>query len=105
MLPSILTVFKETFPRIQVELRCALSTPLVDLVQKGEVDIALVTRMNNFTGGQVVHQEQLVWIAGDHLPAHLDEPVRLALLPRGNIYRDHAIKHSARSDTNGRSPA
>jgi hypothetical protein len=33
-----------------------------------EVDIALVTRMNNFTGGLVVHQEQLLWIVSEHSP-------------------------------------
>jgi DNA-binding transcriptional LysR family regulator len=87
MLPSILAVFKETFPRIQVELRCALSTPTVDRV----------TRMNNFTGGLVVHQEQLVWIVGEHSQAHFEDPVRLALLPPGNIYREHAIEHIERA--------
>ena len=87
----------KTFPRIQVELRCALSTPPVNRVQKGEVDIALVTRMNGFTGGQVVHQEQLVWIVGEDSQAHLEEPVRLALLPPGNIYREHAIEHIERA--------
>lgn len=51
MLPSILSVFRKSFPRIQVELNCALSTPLVGLVKRGDVDIALVTRMNDFTGG------------------------------------------------------
>jgi DNA-binding transcriptional LysR family regulator len=91
MLPSILAVFKEAFPRIQVELRCALSTPTVERVQRGEVDIALVTRMNDFTGGLVVRQEQLIWIVGDHSQAHRESPVPLALLPPGNIYRDHAI--------------
>jgi len=97
ILPSILSVFKEAFPRIQVELRCALSTPTVDRVQRGEVDIALVTRMNNFTGGLVVHQEQLVWIVGEHSRAHLEDPVRLALLPPGNIYREHAIHQLERA--------
>jgi DNA-binding transcriptional LysR family regulator len=58
MLPSVLSVFKEAFPRIQVELRCALSTPTVERVRRGEVDIALVTRMNDFTRGLVVHQER-----------------------------------------------
>ena len=91
MLPSILNVFRKAFPRIQVELNCALSTPLVGLVKRGEVDIALVTRMNDFTGGQVVRQEQLVWMTGDRSTAHRDRPVPLALLPQGNIYRDHAI--------------
>jgi DNA-binding transcriptional LysR family regulator len=91
VLPSILALFKRSFPRIQVELRCALSTPLVALVQRGDIDLALVTRMNNFTGGQVVRQEQLVWMTGERSVAHMEEPVPLALLPPGNIYRDHAI--------------
>lgn len=92
MLPSILAMFRKSFPRIQVELNCSLSTPLVHLVKRGEVDIALVTRMNDFTGGQVVGREQLVWMAGDHSIAHQERPIPLALLPEGNVYRDHAIE-------------
>jgi DNA-binding transcriptional LysR family regulator len=92
MLPSILNVFRKAYPRIQVELNCALSTPLVGLVKRGEVDVALVTRMNDFTGGQVVRQEQLVWMTGDRSSAHRERPIPLALLPEGNIYRDHAIE-------------
>ena len=91
MLPAILAVFHETFPRIQVELRCALSTPTVDRLQKGEVDIALVTRLNNFTGGLVVRQEQLVWLGGEHARAQFEGPVRLAALPRDNLYTEYAI--------------
>lgn len=92
VLPSILSLFRKSFPRIQVELRCALSTPLVSLVHKGEVDIALVTRMRNFSGGRVVRQEQLVWLGAENATVHLENPVPLALLPPGNIYRDHAIE-------------
>lgn len=93
LLPSILAVFRRTFPRVQVQLQCSLSTPLVSLVQRGDVDIALVTRMNDFVGGLVVRQEQLVWITGEHSTAHKETPLPLALLPPGNIYRDHAIEH------------
>ena len=91
MLPSILSIFRKSFPRIQVELNCALSTPLVGLVKRGDVDVALVTRMNDFTGGQVVRQEQLIWMAGEQSNAHHEDPIPLALLPPGNVYRDHAI--------------
>ncbi|MCW6510774.1 LysR substrate-binding domain-containing protein [Lichenifustis flavocetrariae] len=91
LLPSILSVFRRAFPGIQVELNCSLSTPLVNLVKRGEVDVALVTRMNDFTGGQVVGQEQLVWMVGERSTAHQERQVPLALLPPGNIYRDHAI--------------
>jgi len=97
ILPPVLSVFKEAFPRIQVQVRCALSTPTVDRVLRGEVDIALVTRMNDFTRGLVVHQEQLVWMAGEHSQAHLQDPVPLALLPPGNLYREHAINHVERA--------
>ena len=92
LLPPILARFRESFPRIQVELRCALSTPLVGLVQRGEIDIALVTRMPGFTGGEVVRREPLVWVMGEGKNTHLMEPVPLALLPPGNIYRDYAIE-------------
>jgi DNA-binding transcriptional LysR family regulator len=66
-------------------------------VQRGEIDIALVTRMNNFTGGLVVHQEQLVWIVGERSQAQFEDPVRLALLPPGNLYREHAIEYIERA--------
>ena len=92
LLPSILSLFRKAFPRIQVELRCALSTPLVAAVQRGEVDIALVTRFPGFAGGEVVHQEKLIWVMGEGHDTHLAEPVPLALLPAGNIYRDYAIE-------------
>ena len=64
LLPPILELFRSAFPRVQIELRSALSTPLVGLVHRGEVDLALVTRMNGFAGGDVVGQEQLVWLTG-----------------------------------------
>ncbi|MEZ5933603.1 MAG: LysR substrate-binding domain-containing protein [Alphaproteobacteria bacterium] len=98
ILPSILRVFRTEFPGIQVELHCSLSTPLVKRVRKAEVDIALVTRMNDFTGGIVVRQEELVWLVGDHASDILDQnPLPLALLPPGNIYRDHAIEAMERA--------
>jgi DNA-binding transcriptional LysR family regulator len=102
LLPAILALFQQSFPRIQVELRCSLSTPLVGLVQRGEVDIALVTRMRGFTGGQVVRQEQLVWIMGERCELHRANPVPLALLPPGNIYRDHAIEGLEKAGRNWR---
>src|SRR6267378_3599393 len=77
MLPSILRIFRKAFPRVQLELNCSLSTPLVGCVKRGEVDIALVTRMNDFTGGQVVRQEQLIWMTGEQSTAHNETPIPL----------------------------
>ncbi len=92
VLPEVLSHFRRDFPRVQVQLQCRLSTPLVQLVHRGEVDVALVTRMNDFTGGQVIHREPLVWFTGERSNAHEEEPVPLALLPPGNLLRDCAIE-------------
>jgi DNA-binding transcriptional LysR family regulator len=91
VLPAILNRFRKAFPRVQVELRCELSTPLVGLVRRGEIDLALVTKMAGFSGGKVVGQEQLIWMVGTDSEAHRADLVPLALLPPGNIYREHAI--------------
>ena len=91
VLPAILSRFRKAFPKVQVELRCELSTPLVGLVRRGEIDLALVTKMEGFSGGKVVGQEQLIWMVGADSDAHWVDPVPLAVLPPGNIYREHAI--------------
>jgi len=91
VLPAILNRFRKAFPKVQVELRCELSTPLVTLVRRGEIDLALVTKMEGFSGGKVVGQEQLIWMAGNNCDVHFADPVPLALLPPGNVYREHAI--------------
>jgi DNA-binding transcriptional LysR family regulator len=97
LLPSVLSIFREAFPRVRVELRCALSTPTVERVRRGEVDVALVTRMNDFTRGLVVHQEQLGWMVGENSRAQFENPVPLALLPPGNLYREFAIEYVERT--------
>jgi DNA-binding transcriptional LysR family regulator len=102
LLPAILNRFRKAFPKVQVELRCELSTPLVGLVRRGEIDLALVTRMDDFSGGKIVGQEQLVWMVGEGSEAHHTDPVPLALLPPGNIFREHAIDQLERSGRNWR---
>lgn len=91
ILPPLLNAFRREHPSIRIELCCALSRPLVGRVQEGSVDIALVTRMSGFTGGEVVGREKLVWLTGAASSAQLDDPLPIALLPPGNIYRDFAI--------------
>ena len=100
VLPAILNRFRKAFPKVQVELRCELSTPLVGLLRRGEIDLALVTKMDGFSGGKVVGREQLIWMVGVDSDAHRADPVPLALLPPGNIYREHAIDQLERVGRN-----
>jgi DNA-binding transcriptional LysR family regulator len=97
MLPSVLSVFRQTFPGIQIEVRCASSGCTIERLRRGEIDLALVTRMNDFTQGVVVHQEQLVWMGSEHAKAHFEDPIPLALFPPGDIHREYAIERLERS--------
>jgi DNA-binding transcriptional LysR family regulator len=97
MLPSVLSVFRQTFPRIQIEVRCALSGPTIERLRRGEIDLALVTRMNDFTRGLVVHQEQLVWMGNERSKAQFEDPVPLALFPPGDLCREYAVDRIERA--------
>jgi len=52
----------------------------------------------HFTGGQIVRQEQLIWMMGERYDIHRANPVPLALLPPGNVYRDYAIEGLKRGE-------
>jgi DNA-binding transcriptional LysR family regulator len=91
LLPEILSDFRRAFPSVNVELRCALSNKLMAAVEHDEIDLALVTGMPAFKGGELVAQESLVWVTAENSNLHRENPIPLAMLPPGNIFRDHAL--------------
>ncbi len=91
LLPPILSSFSNAFPDVEVELRTMLSSPLVAQLKRGEIDLALVTDMRAFEEGDLVAQEPLVWVAGEARSPHNSNPVPLAVLPPGNVFRDIAL--------------
>jgi len=91
LLPGVLSGFRRAFPNITVELNCALSSKLMSAVNRSEIDLALVTGMPAFKDGEVVAQEALVWVTGQSSSVHLENPVPLAMLPPGNLFRDYGL--------------
>ena len=91
LLPPVLSGFRRAHPSVNVDLTCALSSKLVAAVERAEIDLALVTGMPAFRDGEVVAQEALVWVAAESSSVHLANPVPLAMLPPGNIFRDHGL--------------
>ncbi|WNK01622.1 LysR substrate-binding domain-containing protein [Thalassospiraceae bacterium LMO-JJ14] len=91
VMPEILSRFFTAFPDVEVELRTELSSPLIGSLEKGEIDLALVTGMRAFRDGQIVAQEPLVWATGLDRSMHDSNPVPLASLPTGNVFRDIAL--------------
>jgi len=91
VLPPVLSAFNLAYPNVDLEIRCSLSNRLMTAISRNEIDVALVTRMPAFKQGLVVAQEPLVWVAGESGPQQQMNPLPLAMLPPGNIFRDHAL--------------
>ena len=75
LLPAILSDFRRAYPNVNVELRCALSSKLMGAVERAEIDLALVTGMPAFKGGELVAQEPLVWVTAENSSVHGENPV------------------------------
>jgi DNA-binding transcriptional LysR family regulator len=103
MLPATLASFRVTYPLVEVTVRCALTMVLAKELSAGQLDLALATRMPNVTprvgATTALRREPLVWMGALRGRAHLEPVLPIAMLPEGNLYRDHAL---ARLDSAGR---
>lgn len=88
LLPGVLSAFCSAYPEVQLEIRCLLSSQLMGLLERDQIDLALVTGMPAFRSGQLVAQETLVWVGDEAGSSHSKNPVPIAVLPPGNVFRD-----------------
>ena len=78
-LPYLLQSFASLHPRVQLEVMCAPTPRLHELLARHAVDLALVSVAGDAAGDDVIRREPLVWVAHrDGAAASLD-PLPLAL--------------------------
>lgn len=100
MVTPLIGAFSRRFPRVQLEMRCDLSFRLEPMLERGEVDLALITRDPLRPAGEFLRQEPRAWCAArDHRPELID-PLPLAMFPEGCRCRPAAL---AALDAVGRS--
>ncbi|MEI7516333.1 MAG: LysR substrate-binding domain-containing protein [Betaproteobacteria bacterium] len=90
-LPGVLAHFAHAYPRVQLEVIGALSGDLLNRVEAGELDVALITRQPKRRRGQVLRTERLVWTGSRQHLAYEASPLPLALFPEGCVFREHAL--------------
>lgn len=91
-LPKILARFASSHPKIELEVVCDRSWKLLSALDRGRLDMALVTQHDGRSDGKMLLREPMAWA---YSPAHvtnLQDPVPLALFAKGCTYRDAAIK-------------
>lgn len=90
-MPGILVRFAESHPKVRVDLRALPSSQASRLVERGEIDLALVTEGHGETNGVELQREPLVWVAARGHCVHETDPLPLAIFHEDCIFRRHAV--------------
>jgi DNA-binding transcriptional LysR family regulator len=78
-LPHLLRGFASLNPRVQLEVLCAPTPRLRELLARHAIDLALVSVTGDLGGGDVIRVEPLVWVAQRGSTAASLDPLPLAL--------------------------
>ncbi|WP_447072307.1 LysR substrate-binding domain-containing protein [Shewanella indica] len=91
-MPTVLSEFERHFPDVELQVYCGLSVELLDQMQAKMLDLAITTRQPKSPGGEVLCQEQTVWVGADRLEIQKRQPLPLAVSKDGLcIFRQRGI--------------
>ena len=95
-LTRVLRSFAARHAGVEIELFCEQSTVLIPRVQRGELDLALVSR-DRPQRGQLLFQEPLVWVGTAADEAWRRDPLPIAVYEAGSLARREALSALARA--------
>lgn len=78
-LPEIFARFAHANPRAEVTVVCEPTPNLVERVQNGDLDLAIITQCDPRASAEIVRVEQLLWVTSARHGTHEETPVPLAL--------------------------
>ncbi|GGE34589.1 LysR family transcriptional regulator [Agaricicola taiwanensis] len=78
-LPEILARFSRSNPRVEVTVVCEPTPDLVDSLNDGGLDLAIITHTDRRGPATIVRQEQLLWVTASNAMVHEEDPLPLAL--------------------------
>ncbi len=90
-LPSVLSLFTQANPGVELEVLCKNSRALLTALDRDALDLALITRQDDRKDGVLVRREPLAWAAARNYPLPQDGPLPLAFMPEGCAFRAAAL--------------
>jgi DNA-binding transcriptional LysR family regulator len=78
-LPPLLQSFAHQHPQVQVEVVCAPTPRLLEKLNAGVLDIAIISLPESAPRSQVLRREPFVWVGARGGDAHKSNPLQLAL--------------------------
>lgn len=90
LLPHALGRFARTHPLVQVGVECLGSDVLIEQVEDGALDLAVIT-CNDAVRAQVLRTERLVWVTSARHDVQKEDVLPLALSHHGCAWRGTAL--------------
>ena len=78
-LPEIMARFSRSNPRVELSVLCEPTINLVEMIRRGQLDIALITHDDEKSPSEIVRREPLLWVTSANHMVHEETVVPLAV--------------------------
>jgi DNA-binding transcriptional LysR family regulator len=93
-LTPVLKRFAPHFGAVEIELNCEQSTSLIPRIERGDLDLALVSRENPRQGTLLFH-EPMVWVGSTQFQVWRRDPLPIAVYEAASLAKRSAINSLA----------
>jgi DNA-binding transcriptional LysR family regulator len=90
-LPEIMARFSRAYPSVELTVLCEPSVDLFERIDENELDLAIVTVVDNGRPAETFRRERLLWVASSRHSTHTEEPLPLALGRASCAWRHVAV--------------
>ncbi|MEZ5925601.1 MAG: LysR substrate-binding domain-containing protein [Hyphomicrobiaceae bacterium] len=90
-MPAVLRAFQQAHPRVRISLHASTTPKLIDLMQKGEIDLTLTTEPQPATEPDMLLADPLVWTGARGGTAWRRNPLPVAMGDETCAFRAHAL--------------
>ena len=91
-LPEIMARFSRSHPEVELTVLCEPTTELVERIDTGVLDLAIITHTDANRPCEVIRRERILWVSSSRHATHLEEPLPLALGRSTCAWRRAAIE-------------
>jgi len=78
-LSEIMARFSRSHPEVELTVICESTSELVERIDTGDLDLAIVTHVAAKRPSEVIRRERLLWASSNRHSTHLEDPLPLAL--------------------------
>jgi DNA-binding transcriptional LysR family regulator len=78
-LPEIMARFSRSHPDVELTVQCEPTIELDRLIDRGDLDLAIVTHDAASRPSEVIRRERMLWVSSSRHAVHQEEPLPLAL--------------------------